>query len=249
MGTTSIKDIAQEAGVSNKTVSRILNGENKEVWPSSIRRANQVREIAERLNFRPHAMARTMRTNKTQMIGVLIRNASDLPDIAPSNYEIILGIYHYLENTDYEICLVHQADMSKRSRIFRERMLDGLIVLGNFEKDMIEEIRAISPNCVWGNTNVDEPTGCIRRDEFEAGRLVGQAILACGYKRLIWIGTSKEKSNLHYSKIDRLDGLCKGVGAVLEASMQMVSMDKQLPFVLALRLPRLDGRGAKDYAA
>ena len=58
----TMKDIAVEAGVSIKTVSRILNGENKENWPSSIRRAQQIRDIANRLNFRPNAMARTMRT-------------------------------------------------------------------------------------------------------------------------------------------------------------------------------------------
>lgn len=203
----TMKDIAKEAGVSVQTVSRILNGENKEVWPSSIRRAEKIRAIAQRINFRPSANARTMRSSKTRMIGVLIRNSTDIPYTAPTNYEIILGIYHQLEHAGYEMCLVHQSDVGQRSRIFHERMLDGLIVLGDIQPQMQSEIRKTFPQCVWVDVNVNEPKNCIWRDEFASGQLVGNQLIEAGYRDVIWICRDPEDAVAHYSHTQRLAGL------------------------------------------
>lgn len=217
----TMKDIAEEAGVSIKTVSRILNGENKENWPSSIRRAQQIREIAQRLNFRPSAMARTMRTNKTQLIGVLIRNGVDLPFTAPSNYETILGIYQQLECAGYEMCLVHQSDVETRSRIFREQMLDGLIVVGHLESELYDAVSEIFENCIWVDSNRFEKSLCVRRDEQEAGRFVGEKIRACGYEHVFWLGWSLIEKVQHYSQVQRLEGLKNGLGKKLALNIQM----------------------------
>ena len=231
---TTLKDIAQEAGVSIKTVSRILNGENKETWPSSVKRADHIRSIAKRMNFRPNAMARIMRTNKTKMIGVLIRNASDMPLTAPSNYETILGIYHQLEQAGYEMCLVHQSDVRPRSRIFTEQMLDGLIILGHIEPEMIDEIHDGFAKCIWIDVNVDEPNLCVRRDEYQAGLWVGQAIAQRGYEKIVWLGCSPDENVLHYSQVDRYQGLCDGLG---EKSSDILS----LRFAAKKMLPNIDG--------
>ena len=228
----TMKDIAVEAGVSIKTVSRILNGENKENWPSSIRRAQQIRDIANRLNFRPNAMARTMRTNKTQLIGVLIRNGVDLPFTAPSNYETILGIYQQLESAGYEMCLVHQSDVETRSRIFREQMLDGLIVVGHLEAELYDAVSEIFENCIWVDSNRFEKSLCVRRDEQEAGRIVGEKIKACGYEHVIWLGWSPFEKVQHYSQVQRLDGLKNGLGKKLASKIQMRPAAENLPAVI-----------------
>lgn len=224
---TTLKDIAEEAGVSVMTVSRILNGENKETWPSTIRRAKEIRAIAQRLNFRPNATARTMRTNKTKLIGVLIRNTQDLPFASPANYEAILGIYHELEHAGYEMCLVHQSGLNQRSRIFREHMLDGLIALGHMESDWISEIGKLFEHCVWTDTNVNEPTMCVRRDEHDAGCMVGRTIVQYGYRKVIWLGHSEDERVPHYSRVERLEGLKQGLGKKLASSLEYVTSDPQ----------------------
>lgn len=204
---TTLKDVANQAGLSVQTVSRILNGDNKEVWPSSIRRADKVRKIAKQLNFRPSATARTMRSKKTRMVGVLIRNTADVPHTAPTNYEIILGIYHRLENAGYEICMVHQSDIGKRSRIFREKMLDGLIVIGDMQPAMIQEIRETFDQCVWVDVNVYESQYCIQRDEYAAGRMVGDKVFDAGYDQIVWLTRVRREGVAHYSVVDRFKGL------------------------------------------
>ena len=203
----TLKDVAREAGLSVQTVSRILNGDNKEVWPSSVRRAQKVRAIAKKMNFRPSATARTMRSKKTRMVGVLIRNTTDVPHTAPTNYEIFLGIYHQLENAGYEICLVHQSDIGKRSRIFREKMLDGLIVIGDMQPAMIQEIGETFEQCVWVDVNVFDSQYCIQRDEYAAGRMVGNKVLEAGYDQLIWLTRVRSEGVAHYSSVNRFKGM------------------------------------------
>jgi DNA-binding LacI/PurR family transcriptional regulator len=240
----TMKDIADEAGVSVKTVARFLNGENKENRPSSIERAKQIRDIAQRMKFRPNAMARTMRTNKSYLIGVLIRNSSDIPFTALSNYETILGIYQRLEEFGYEMCLVHQSDVEHRSRIFREQMLDGLIAIGHLEPELYEAVTELFENCVWTDSNKQNKTLCVRRDENHAGRLVGEHVAACGYEHVIWLGWSPHEKVQHYSQTQRLDGLREGLGQKLASQLQMRPIATNLPDGINLILGNLKPRTA-----
>ena len=64
----SIKDIAEECGVSTATVSKALNNRG-DVNPQTRER---VREAAKRLGYLPNSMARALKTKKTYNIGVLM---------------------------------------------------------------------------------------------------------------------------------------------------------------------------------
>lgn len=64
-GRAGIRDVAAAAGVSITTVSDALNGKGR--LPDATRR--HVREVADRLGYRPSAAARTLRTGKSGLIG------------------------------------------------------------------------------------------------------------------------------------------------------------------------------------
>ena len=68
MSTVTIKDVAARAGVSPKTVSRVINGEDH-VRPE-IREAVQ-RVVAE-LNYRPTAFARSLSSSRSYLLGLFI---------------------------------------------------------------------------------------------------------------------------------------------------------------------------------
>ena len=79
MSMTSIKDVARAAGVHHSTVSRALHGlplVNKKT-------AARIRKIAAEAGFRTSAVARSLATQKTQMIGVVVSNLID-----PFHHEI-----------------------------------------------------------------------------------------------------------------------------------------------------------------
>ena len=209
---TTLKDVAEQAGVSIDTVSRVLNGKGKGTWPSAMRRAREIREIAERLNYRPNAAARAIRSSKTRVIGALVRNNPRDRHIHPLAYETILGINEGLEAAGYVLSIIRydavQFDTEAGSRVFREHMLDGMIALESISQEVLERLEQLVPNCVWANTNVWRPEGCIRRDEVAVGEMVAKAMINLGYRKLVLVGGTRP-SVPHYSHDDRLTGVRK----------------------------------------
>ena len=79
----TLERIAVEAGVSKRTVHRILEGANKEIWPSAIRRGEHIRSIATRLVYRPNTAARAVATGQFHAVGLILSSEahrSTLPD-------------------------------------------------------------------------------------------------------------------------------------------------------------------------
>ncbi|HUX19990.1 MAG TPA: LacI family DNA-binding transcriptional regulator, partial [Spirochaetia bacterium] len=72
----SMKDIAAKAGVSVSTVSRVLNNTSTSI-PVSSATIKKIKNIAQKIGYRPNVFARSLRTNKSNMIGVM---ASDITD-------------------------------------------------------------------------------------------------------------------------------------------------------------------------
>lgn len=70
MGRVTSNDVARLAGVSRTTVSLVLN----EVENARISEATKkkVREAAEQLNYRPNALAQSLKTNRSKVIGLII---------------------------------------------------------------------------------------------------------------------------------------------------------------------------------
>ena len=95
----SLKDIAKEVGVSTALVSYVLN--NLKEGRISKEIAQKIREVAQRLNYRPNQIAKSLKTNKTFTIGLIVADISNpfsstlariVEDEANKvNYTVIIG--------------------------------------------------------------------------------------------------------------------------------------------------------------
>ena len=72
---TSLKDIAQRVGVSVALVSYVLNNQKQGRISKEI--AQKIRETAALLNYRPNQIARSLKTNKTYTIGLIVADISN----------------------------------------------------------------------------------------------------------------------------------------------------------------------------
>lgn len=118
----TIRDVAERAGVSLGTASRVLNG-NPTVRP-------QVREAVEiairELNYVPNAAARTLRSTRTRTIGVI------LPDLLnPMTVRLLRGVEDAAEEAGYTI-LVTESRLDERLEGIHinnliNRQVDGLL--------------------------------------------------------------------------------------------------------------------------
>lgn len=223
---TTLRDVAEQAGVSIDTVSRVLNGKGKMKWASAMRRAREIREIAERLNYRPNAAARAIRSARTRTVGALVRNNPRDRHIHPVAFETILGINEGLQSVGYVLSVIRvddvQFDTPGASRVFREHMLDGMIVIGGMTEEAVARLQDAMPNCIWADTNIWNDTLCIRRDELHVGETVGRRCVEAGYEKIVLLGGGRS-SVPHYSIEDRYAGLQK-VAAETGVPLERVSV-------------------------
>ena len=136
----NIKDVAREAGVSVATVSRVFNDSGR--VNEDTRR--HVRAVAERLRFWPNGVARSLITNRTHAIGVL------LPDLHGEFFsEVIRGVDLASRREGFHVLLSSSHSDTKELvtalRAMRGR-IDGLIIMAP-ELDSVPAIRANAWDC------------------------------------------------------------------------------------------------------
>jgi LacI family transcriptional regulator len=119
----SIKEVALKAGVSIATVSRVLNDKG----PVAVETRNRILAAIEQLRYVPHGAARSLITNQTDTIGVL------LPDLYGEFFsEVIRGIDLAARRSGFHVLISgfhsDRAEIEAVLRALRGRV-DGLIVL------------------------------------------------------------------------------------------------------------------------
>jgi len=120
-----ISDVARESGFSVATVSRALNPLTASAVSPEARRA--VEAAAEVLGYRPNEAARSLRTNKSLIVGVVV------PDIAnPLFPRMVRGIDDVLDDANYSSLLANSGgDPAKADKAIDrllQRGVDGLII-------------------------------------------------------------------------------------------------------------------------
>jgi DNA-binding LacI/PurR family transcriptional regulator len=208
----TLKEIAQAAGVSISTVSRVLNGKAKEESISP-RVTQKVERIAHKMSFRFNSSARATRLKSARHVGVLLRNVIEKPHCNPAAFDMILGANARLAPAGYIVSIVRYGDregtVQSQSRVFREQMLDAMMVIGVLPEDVEQHVEELMPNCIWIESNRYTSHNCLRRDEVYSGELAARALGESGYRRWLWLSVTKRKPDAHYSISARLSGVQK----------------------------------------
>src|SRR6476469_1732479 len=128
---TTMRDIARVAGVSQSTVSRVLNDAATTV-PIAEETRDRVNRAARELGYRPNPLARGLRGASTMLIGAVVRDFSDpffagaiealAVEAMAHGYNIVLG--HAQGRLDEGIAL---------TTVLETRHTDGIVLLGDMQ--------------------------------------------------------------------------------------------------------------------
>jgi LacI family transcriptional regulator len=204
----TIKEVAARAGVSVGTVSNVLNS----AAPVSVELRRRVLKVIEDLNYHPNHTARSLKSNRTKMIGMvisdivnpffplLVRGAED----AALRHNYLLVTFNSDSQTDRERNLFH---------VLSRYRMDGILLVIASENDLEHVHRAVDDGTpivfldrIPGGFECDS----VSIDNFNGARQCVEHLVQMGHRRIGIIGGSRDLHIAH----ERL----RGYRAALEAA-------------------------------
>jgi len=196
----TISEIASRANVSKTLVSRVLNNKTG-VSPE---KRKTIQTVIDDLNYRPNAIARSLVTQKTQTIGVVMDSLCD-----SYFFNLISGLQDTAEELGYNVIFCSgrgNADIkSKYVNFFSQGRTDGVIAYGSYLSDqkVINDtastnscfvlIEGCVPNLAINNVLVDNYKGAYEATEH---------LIKAGYKKI-----SHFSGDMNYKvSLDRFNG-------------------------------------------
>ncbi len=179
-----MREIAQRAGVSSATVSRVINGSaavNEET-------AQRVRAVLDAVNFIPNPSATTLKYGRSKTFGVVVPDLSN-----PFFSEFLVNVEDELVQIDHELLLTSVRDEEGLVRSIRRmlmRQVDGAVLMGSeYETQAIEPLLLRRISLVTIDRRVTQ-AGCSDvAIHHEAGFLQAVAHLkALGHRRIGYVG-------------------------------------------------------------
>lgn len=188
----SIKDVAREAGVSIATVSRVLN----DVDVVNEETKKKVLAAIKKLGYRPNIVARSLKTQKTKTVGIII------PDISNQFYpEIVRGAEDVANIYDYNIMLCNtDLDAEKETeylKVLKEKMVDGVLYMSaSLGKDTIDLINELElPTVLVETIDKDRSFPSVTIDNEKGAYDAVDYLIKKGNKKIAYIGPNDEVMN------------------------------------------------------
>lgn len=211
--TSTLEDIAREAGVSSSTVSRVLNGSKRVADDKRL----LVLAAIEQHQYRPNLVARGLVRGRSMTIGVLMQDIS-----SPFFAQMVSGIEQGLDQAAYRPMFAsthwraeNQENEALSLQLLLERRVDGMIVLASSVPD--DALRAVAANMpliiVARSVQGLEPQ-CLSVDNQGGAYRATRYLLGLGHTRIAHItGTPN-----HPDANDRLIGYRR---AIAEAGLSV----------------------------
>jgi LacI family transcriptional regulator len=183
-GPSTIRDVARRAGVSTATVSRVLAG----IGNPKVETSGAVMAAVEALDYRPSAVARSLRMRRTNTFGLIVTDIQNpfFPELVQAaddaarevGYSILLGSAAFDEHR-----AVHYLDL------MADRRVDGMIVASSQVAE--ESWRWLSespvPVVVVNAEPANVPITVITSDNRAGMRMAAEHLISLGHRRMAYV--------------------------------------------------------------
>ncbi len=191
----SLKYIAEKAGVSVALVSYILN--DKLTGRINKQTAARVKKLAASLNYRPNQIARSLKTDKTFTIGLIVSDISN-----PFSSQLARVIENEAEKHNYTVISGSSDENADRSakllNLFIDRQVDGIILapVENTEIQVTDLLERKMPFVLIDRFFPDLKTNSISLDNYNASFAAVNHLIENGVERIGFIGYDQTLFNL-----------------------------------------------------
>ncbi|THD76675.1 LacI family DNA-binding transcriptional regulator [Thalassobius vesicularis] len=238
----TLRDVSEASGVSEMTVSRVLR--NRSDVSEATR--EKVLRAAKQLGYVPNKIAGALASQRVNLVAVIIPSLSNM--VFP---EVLNGISRTLEDTGLQpVVGVTDYNPEKEEKVLYEMLSwrpSGVIIAGLEHSDAARAMLRAAGIPVVEVMDVDgEPVDtCVGISHRRAGREIGKAIVAAGYKRIGFLGT---KMPMDHRARKRFEGFTQALakGGIEVADQEFYSggsalaKGREMTAAMLQRTPDLD---------
>lgn len=203
----SIHDIAKELKLSATTISFVLNGKAEEKRISGDVK-KKVLDFVKQVGYQPNQIAKSLRTGKTNIIGMLVEDISD-----PFFSSISRGLESMAYKHQYKIFFASTENDTEKTRAlikaFRERQVDGYIIAPppGVERDVKELMDDNVPVILFDRYLPSLNTSTVIIDNFSGAYQAVRHLEENGYSNIAFITLESEQTQMQA----RLQGYIKAM--------------------------------------
>ncbi|MDQ3707316.1 MAG: LacI family transcriptional regulator [Chloroflexota bacterium] len=200
---TTLEEIARQAGVSRSTVSRVMNDHPSVDQDTRAR----VRSVAERLNYQPNVAARSLAVGRTNVIGLVIPMGVSALFTDPYFPLLIQGITSACNANEHSVMLwLAEPEYERRTirQVLQGGLIDGVILASALMEDPMLEalLRRGLPFIMVGRLPTDNQISYVDVDNVNSAREMVAYLLRLGHRR---VATIAGPTNM-IAGSDRLEG-------------------------------------------
>lgn len=176
------------------TVSRALNGYS-DVGEETRRK---VQKVAEELNYRPSAVARSLVMKRTKTIGLLISEMMSDKSGHHFTFEVLRGLHDALAKNGYDLIFANTTTAKQRLLSYldfcTERRFDGVIVMGiRLDDPYVHEVtESPLPSVVIDIPLLSKHCGYVMTDNIHGCELAIQHLTSRGHRNIGFVNGHKE---------------------------------------------------------
>ena len=190
----TIKEVAKEANVSPSTVSRVISDSPQ----ISEKTKEQVREVINKLKYKPNAIARSLANSKSRIIGVVLPNESQDLITNPFFIQAMKGMSGYAQSKKYYLMYAFSENEKSESdyinNFITSNLVDGVCLLrARSDDESIKYLKKYEfPFVVIGRPENSEDMLWVDNDNFHATYNLVNEFIKKGHKDIAFLGAKNE---------------------------------------------------------
>lgn len=229
----TIREVANEAGVSVGTASRVINGASNVA--ENVRR--RVEAAIKKLGYKPDPAAQSMRRGATRTVGIMVRDIT-----VPTLASFVREVQDTLYKAGYTLLIACSEDQPQREaevlRSFVERRVDGVIMTTVSERDptLLAARGSLEFPIVLLDRELPTAYDSVLLDHYEGTRRAVEFLGSLGHRRVALLTGSLDV----YPARERVrafsDAIARGIIAAAPELICASSFDSSAAFVTASNL-------------
>ncbi len=194
---STLRQVAEEAGVSISSVSKVLNGRGKNVRVGA-ETAQLIREVAQRLDYVPNVLAQSLRMAQTRTVGLVFENFGSIADGPEFYIHLLDGVASELFKRHYRLMILPEIDRNNPLQSVGDGRMDGVIWCKMPpERTCVDRLRNSGlPFVVLHSPPPEAPsdTVFISCDNVGGARLAADHLVGLGHRRMLFVLERKEET-------------------------------------------------------